>query len=160
MRIIVVSDTHRDLHTFLDVAARHEADADMFLHLGDGYSELMDLENLYPDKVWKGVLGNCDFSRYPGSREEDIALCGNAHIFYTHGHLYGVKYGLESLFQAGREKGADVILYGHTHIAHVEYREGIYLMNPGSLGQPRRGNPSYGIVDITPQGIVCHTVQM
>ena len=44
----------------------------------------------------------------------------------------------------------DVLVLGHTHVQHAErYAEGI-VVNPGSVGQPRDGDPdaAYAIVDL------------
>ena len=78
-----------------------------------------------------------------------------ARIFYTHGHLYSVKTELGGLLQAARELDANVVLFGHTHQPLCTYREGVHLLNPGSLGYPGEQGRTYGIVDITPQGIAC-----
>jgi putative phosphoesterase len=46
--------------------------------------------------------------------------------------------------------GEDVLVMGHTHVQHHEiYDDGIVL-NPGSVGQPRDGDPeaAYAIVDL------------
>ena len=69
--------------------------------------------------------------------------------------MYNVKYGLADLVRAGQEMQANVVLFGHTHIPMVDYREGMHLMNPGSLGMPRGSNGTYGVLDVTEQGIVC-----
>ena len=71
----------------------------------------------------------------------------------THGHKYGVKYSLEPLLQAAEQQGCKIAVYGHTHLAHEAYRNGIYLLNPGCLCGSR-AKPSYGIIDLTPQGIL------
>lgn len=49
-----------------------------------------------------------------------------------------------------RERQADLLLFGHTHQPLTDYEDGLYLMNPGSLGY----GGTYGYVDITPAGIV------
>ncbi|MDG5758350.1 metallophosphoesterase family protein [Natronococcus sp. A-GB1] len=44
----------------------------------------------------------------------------------------------------------DVLVLGHTHVQHVErYGEG-FVINPGSVGQPRDGDPraAYAVVDL------------
>ncbi|WP_137284073.1 metallophosphoesterase family protein [Halorussus salinisoli] len=44
----------------------------------------------------------------------------------------------------------DVLVMGHTHVQHAEaYAEGI-VMNPGSVGQPRDGDPraAYSVLDL------------
>ena len=45
------------------------------------------------------------------------------------------------------EKDADLIVWGHTHLPWIRKIGGITVLNPGSLGQPRDGNPdaSYAV---------------
>ncbi len=45
--------------------------------------------------------------------------------------------------------GADVIILGHTHIPYTVLHEGRIITNPGSVGQPRDGDPkaSYMILE-------------
>ena len=152
MRIIVMSDTHRDFWSVRELVEKHRA-ADIFIDLGDGARELSETVSLYPETKFLSVRGNCDFGV-----ETTLAgcfSCGQAKIFYTHGHMYNVKFGLEDLMRAGKEVAANVILFGHTHIPLCEYRDGVHLLNPGSLGMPRGAKPTYGVVDVTERGIVC-----
>ena len=79
---------------------------------------------------------------------------------FSHGHLLQVKYGLQTLKRYAREQNADVMLFGHTHVAYTEYEDSLYIMNPGSISQPRRGRPSYGIIDILEHGIVTNVAQL
>ena len=51
--------------------------------------------------------------------------------------------------QAAREAHADICLFGHTHQQMTDYRDGLYLMNPGAVAEG-----CYGMVDITPGGIM------
>lgn len=46
--------------------------------------------------------------------------------------------------------GADVLILGHTHVPYVHRLSRRVVVNPGSVGQPRDGNPkaSYMIIDI------------
>ena len=64
---------------------------------------------------------------------------------------------VELIHAAAKEAGADVLLFGHTHRPHEEYlsEEGLYLCNPGSIGRPSSGDPSFSILDILPNGSVC-----
>jgi len=47
--------------------------------------------------------------------------------------------------------GADLLILGHTHYPFIHRLNGRALINPGSVGQPRDGDPraSYTLVDIT-----------
>jgi putative phosphoesterase len=46
--------------------------------------------------------------------------------------------------------GADVIILGHTHVPYVVRTGGGLIVNPGSVGQPRDGDPraSYAMLDL------------
>ena len=75
-----------------------------------------------------------------------VIIAGGVRIFATHGHLFNVKYD-PSLSELVREaKDADVVLFGHTHSAHREKRDGMEILNPGSIGRGAR--PSYGVIMI------------
>jgi putative phosphoesterase len=80
----------------------------------------------------------------------DIFRAENKTVFCTHGHCLGVKYGFLNLFERAKETNADIALFGHTHEPLVEYEDGLWLFNPGSIHEH-----SYGFADITPAGIVC-----
>lgn len=158
MRIIVISDTHRDFFSLQRIVEKHLIDADCFLVLGDGEAEYEDIVNLYAHKEFHYVQGNCDFaSMAPCS---GIYTAGSHRIFYTHGHLYHVKSGPDDLIRAARNHACDIVLYGHTHTAVSFYEDGIYIMNPGSPAHPRNSKAGYGILDITPAGVVTNLVSM
>ena len=141
------------------VAERHQ-DADLMIHLGDGYEDFCRLEGLFPKLERRCVKGNCDFCLSKKIKLAEILDYGPARIFYTHGHIYEVKAGLDQLYQTGVDGGANIILYGHTHMPFVDYQKGVYVMNPGSLGQPRDGIPTYGIIDMDDGWINCHIAKL
>lgn len=158
MRIVVLSDTHRDFFTALEIVKRHLHDADVFLHLGDGLKEWDDLRALYPDKRMLAVRGNCDFASDEPSTA--VLACEDGHkVFYTHGHLYHVKSAPDELIRAARENGCDIALHGHTHTARQLYEDGLFLLCPGSPSCPKDSSPGYGIVDITPAGVAVNKVE-
>ncbi|WP_101298032.1 metallophosphoesterase family protein [Halegenticoccus soli] len=81
----------------------------------------------------------------------DERVVADGRVRLVHGHpddpdryTYPQEFGPELL---GEE---DVLVMGHTHVqAHRAYDEGI-VMNPGSVGQPRDGDPraAYAILDL------------
>ena len=147
MRILVVSDSHGHFHRFNQVIEKHP-DAEYIFFLGDGKKELDDICDLYPEKSIFAVKGNCDFlSPLPSVRMADTEL---GKILYTHGDIYFVKHGTERLIEAGKEKNARLVLYGHTHQKDARYIDGMYVFNPGSLG----AEGSYGVCDILESGII------
>ncbi len=158
MRAVVFSDSHGNYDVLEQIMERHKDNADIFIHLGDGERELELIQYVYNDKKIYFVSGNCDW----GTDKPDydlIDFCGKK-IFFTHGARFGVKGDLNILKLYARKMNADIALYGHTHIAYTEYDDGLYVMNPGSCGKPRSGNPSYGVIDITDAGVVTYTVEI
>lgn len=148
MKILVVSDTHGDFNS-LSRAVKAQPDAEVIVHCGDGDEQVQLLKETIKDKMIVGVRGNCDWNSFLPSKET-LKICGKK-IFITHGHLYNAKMGLYKVVCAAREEGADILLYGHTHIAMNTYEDGLYVMNPGSCSGYMA---SYGIIEITENGDV------
>ena len=113
---------------------------------------------LYPTALldWFRTYGHllkpgCIFTDVSGVKtglvEPVQALCafGGVLFFYTHGHHYGVKSGVYQIMEAGEERLADVVLYGHTHRQQIdEGGEGCpTAFNPGSLGF----GGQYGVIE-------------
>ena len=56
-------------------------------------------------------------------------------FYLTHGHQHHVKQTLSQLLRDARAEGAQVALYGHTHIPYLHREEdGLLVMNPGAAG--------------------------
>ncbi len=152
MRIVVFSDSHNNYFALRDIA-QAQPKADVFVHLGDGEREFEYLCTNFPFKELFCVRGNGDFGSL--SPTEDMLHLGKKRVFITHGHTYGVKRGLDELKGRALEMKADVVLFGHTHVAMTEYdgETGIYYLNPGSVSLPQHGPATYGVVDITDAGV-------
>lgn len=150
MRVLVLSDLHGRPSRF-EQALEEQPQAAAVLFLGDGVEQAKELAAFYPQKSFYFVCGNCDLASTEPSTK--IVTLNGISIFMTHGHKYGVKYSLEPLLQAARQQGCKIAVYGHTHLAYEAYRDGLYLFNPGCLCGDR-AKPSYGIMDLTPQGIL------
>lgn len=128
-KILVISDTHGN-GKGVEKLSSLIAENDYVIHLGDGAGDMREISALYPEKVYV-CGGNCDFfAPYPS---EGILDVESVRIFYCHGHRYGVKSGLDTLTAMAKQKGADVALYGHTHQGMIEERDGVILINPGTL---------------------------
>lgn len=61
---------------------------------------------------------------------------------------------LEHLIREARERNADIIIFGHTHVPYLEIGRDMAVMNPGSLTYPRQEGrlPSYIILEIDENG--------
>lgn len=152
MRILIISDSHGKGH-IVDKIIKDQSSAKHIFFLGDVVRDIEDLTYEYTDRTFHIVSGNCDYnSFYPVS---DIAKIGDTGIFYTHGHPFSVKSSTERLAQAARERSCKIALYGHTHVSHISYENGVYIVNPGSVSRPRDGTaPSYAVIDIEENGIM------
>lgn len=155
VRIGVVSDIHGDYQTLAALVRRLQP-LDLLIHAGDGATEIERLSRYFPALLIRAVIGNCDFPAFLGSpypKEIFFSLAGWK-IFLTHGHLYGVKANLGRIRAHGRRLGADLIIFGHTHLPLYEKEGDVTLFNPGSLSSVRcYKQPSYGLLEVTPESI-------
>lgn len=154
MRILVMSDTHGDRWA-LQQALQAQPKAAAVFHLGDGEAEARAAQAACPQLPFYLVRGNCDWSSSLPARL--TVELGGKRFFLTHGYAENVKYGLEEALRAAREQEAQVLLFGHTHQPLSEYRDGLYVLNPGSL---HGSSGSYGYVDVTSAGIVTNCVSL
>lgn len=150
MKILVLSDSHGNIIGVRE-AIRRNPDADMIIFLGDGISDIEAVAESDALHAFCAVRGNCDFSAYLRGKAVTRAemLDVGRKIFITHGDAYGVKSGYENILRAGVSRGADIVLFGHTHLP-LEYYDsdtGVYLFNPGSISR-EYGGGSFGIINL------------
>lgn len=145
--ILILSDIHGGVHRAIEAVKMHRK-CKTVLFLGDGARHIDALRAANPDAAFVAVRGNCD-TFLDGVEETELTLEICSHrIFMCHGHTRFVKGGNGALLNAAKERNADIALYGHTHIAHEEFDKdsGIYLFNPGSIGEARDGRYTYGLL--------------
>jgi len=111
---------------------------DAAIFLGDGADDLASASAragfAFP---WFIIRGNVDtYSTLPGSGSLESVGTGRK-LFLTHGNVYRVGEGCRDLAAAARSNGAEAALYGHTHVPSCTTLNGIFLLNPGSIGRPR-----------------------
>ena len=133
-KIIIFSDTHGHSEDACYVIDREDR-VDMIIHAGDVAKDAEDIECIYESIPIYYVCGNCDsFSRAPSVRE-----CNRfgKKFFITHGHGYHVKSETEidypTIAHEGKERDADIVVFGHTHIPYIGYYGKSTIINPGSL---------------------------
>lgn len=148
MRIVVMSDSHGDAAAVRQVL-RENPGADGFIHLGDGYRDWV-FEHPAEHQFLMGVCGNCDWT-CDAPRQICMEFDG-VRVLAVHGHHQNVKNGLSLLRQTAREQQAALTLYGHTHRPDTDYTGGLWLVNPGSLGDAH--DPSYCVVELKAGKIV------
>ena len=150
MKIIVIADTHRNFDKYNEVVENNPAD--YYIHLGDGVNEFADVAKAHPNKAFVFVKGEDDFCT---ASSKQLLKLGKCRIFCAHGHEQNVTDGLDEIIAEAKAAECNILLYGHTHVYKTERIDGIYVMNPGSLGTPRGKNaPSYGVLELNEDGQV------
>ena len=153
MKLLIASDIHgaagycRDL-----LAAWNREGADRLLLLGDllyhgprndlppdyAPKEVIALLNARKNQIFC-VRGNCDTEvdqmvlEFPLLADYAVLTAGSRLLYATHGHVYNTAH-LPPL-QPG-----DILLHGHTHIPRRTLRDGVYVLNPGSVSIPKAGS--------------------
>ena len=147
MKILIVSDSHGEGGRLARLLRLH-SDAEAVFFLGDGLSDAEFVSGENSSVAWFAVRGNCDpipiFRGCPVDKVGAVTLSGKR-IVYTHGDLYGAKYGEGGLVALMQKENADILLYGHTHTPNLKYFDGHYLFNPGALSGFA---PSYGLLTL------------
>ncbi len=133
-RILIISDTHGHLEAIRELAERFET-PDLVIHCGDLECAPEQIEQIMECPV-VAVSGNCD---YWGSlpTEAEIQI-GKYKIWITHGNRYFVNSTTGIITEMAGQKGADIVMYGHTHRPLLKQKKGITILNPGSLVFPRQ----------------------
>ncbi len=147
--LLILSDSHGRTDA-VEAAIRRTRPAGI-LFAGDGLRDLAHMDIDCP--LW-AVRGNCDWITTPlviGGNlceppEEDLLVWEGVRILLCHGHRYGVKSGLTVAAAHAAARGADALVFGHTHIpldaavpagscpGDVPLARSLHLFNPGSIG--------------------------
>ncbi len=149
IRVAVLSDTHGDFRN-VDKARVKLGRVDWLFHAGDYLADAGQVAaSLGVDRAnIRAVVGNCD---YPTLEPLQITLTvGGVQILITHGHHHAVKDDLQRIMSLGRAAGAQIVIFGHTHIPLAFEEHGVLLLNPGSLSMPRLKDnlPSCALLEI------------
>lgn len=161
-KLFIASDMHGDIECtkrMLDAFEKEGCEkiillGDVLYHgprndLPDNYAPkaVIELLNSIRDKII-AVRGNCDTEvdqmvlSFPVLADYAIIIADGLTIYATHGHNYNMDK-LPPLCKG------DILLHGHTHVlCCVEFGDGNYYINPGSVTLPKEGNPrTYAILE-------------
>lgn len=148
-RLALVSDTHG---INIDKVSEEikVRDLDGLVFLGDVYKDGQDLKSKTGLDLIQ-VLGNNDFY-VDGKAPWDYSFNLDGYrIFASHGHKYGVSRGLGKIQEKAEEEGADIVLFGHTHVYTDTRINEVAYINPGSPSLAR-GLPyerTFAILDLS-----------
>lgn len=150
MKVLICSDTHKKHDNYLKVL-EEEGPFEFLIHCGDtdGGEYLISEAAGCPCEI---IMGNNDFfSDLPRERIFDM---GGKKVWVTHGHNYYVSLDTAIIKEEAAAKGAQVVMFGHTHRPIIEDGS-VLCVNPGSLSYPRQANrkPSYIVLDIDDMGL-------
>ena len=173
-RILVLSDSHGQRELFRLIVEKAGPSCDALVFCGDGAGDFVScMDDAANDEAFAELVppvaafveGNGDADRFPvrfnpaGKKSSDVfyeliipkrqILLAAGHVIYAvHGHEQGAYYGTDALERECEAAGADIALYGHTHIA-AEIRRSVYIVNPGSISYPRSLTPpSFAVLEL------------
>ena len=164
MNFLILSDSHRQKRN-IDLAIKKAGKVDAIFFLGDGVSDI-GFESSYNGTPVFCVRGNCDvFSLFSVSEPpEELFLTFDEYtVMLMHGHLFGTKSSPYAAATYAAKKGADILLFGHTHEPFEKYlpegtevdgailKKPLYLFNPGSIGM---GSCSFGTLSLSEKGVL------
>jgi putative phosphoesterase len=140
MKIGVLSDTHaRRFEEIPETIVNGLADVDLIVHAGDFVAQPV-LDGLRGIAEVKAVQGNMDTGALKDSLPEVMNFTAeNKKLCVTHG--WGAPQGIVERVMR-KCKGADVIIFGHSHEPYNRYHGDVLLFNPGKAVN------SYGILVI------------
>ena len=150
--LVVLSDTHRTEGTGLvGAAADAVSDADLVLHAGDFTTEAV-LDAFHDAAAdLRAVPGNRDGPAVTERLPEATTLSyAGVRIAATHRK----RGGATGLAMFGRERGADLVVSGHTHRPVVDQEGSVTLLNPGSHAEPRWHRPSHAELERQDDAVV------
>ena len=176
VKILLVSDSHGSRIILREIFQKFGKSVDLLCFCGDGIPDLVDcIEQGFWDKelgecipeAMFFVQGNGDNSTAMILTDDRCSLfvpvqvsfnAAGKEVFLTHGHKF-VYYGTKDLYKNAVSIGADIVFYGHTHIANAQIKhhtqsngekKPISLLNPGSCSIPRGGMPhTFAIVTLS-----------
>lgn len=148
--IVVVSDTHRTDRPGLRGSLRDAVrSADLVIHAGDFTTGSVVDGFQTVSREFLAVHGNADTAavkaRLPEARSLEVA---GVRIAVTHTQ----RGGETGLSYFGAERGAALVISGHTHRSHVRDTGECILLNPGSHADPRGGEATYAVLEAAGQG--------
>ncbi len=161
MKYIIANDIHGSYYyakKIVDAYTLHQAD--ILLLLGDilyhgprndlpkeyNPKKVIPLLNEIKDKII-AIRGNCDSEvdqmvlEFSCLADYTIIVDGARKLFLTHGHIYHPEH-LPHL------QKNDIFLFGHIHVPVMEVKNGIHILNAGSISIPKENSQhSYAVLE-------------
>ncbi len=146
----ILSDSHDNLVMVRRaVALFNDMGCDLVIHAGDFVAPFAAAELRNLRSPVKGVFGNCDGEK-PGLARtfEGLGELREAPLTFTHAGLRFLVSHLDSPLAGYLATiPCDVAVFGHTHMALSEPRDGILVINPGEAGGWLHGQGTVALLD-------------
>ena len=164
MKFLVISDVHGRYERISELLRMHR-DIDALMFLGDGLGDLERAGAYEAGITVFAVKGNCDWNSFLRSErvEDELVLNFDGYRFLLmHGHTRSVKSTMTNAIYAARERGADILLFGHTHESVEKYLptesdysldKPLWVFNPGSLASSD-GFGHFGLIEIRGKNVL------
>ncbi len=138
-RIAVISDSHNQIRPEVEALLRS---ADAVIHAGD-----IACDETYD--ALKRINGRTTFVRGNMDRDLKVRQLPSTQALSLGGFEFYVLHDLGQLDldPSGR---FNFVVYGHSHRANEEQKDGVTFLNPGSIGPQRFNNlPSFASIELS-----------
>ncbi len=149
MLIGVFSDTHDNIDRINQaIEVFNERRVSLVVHAGDitsPFALIPIFDKLKAEFV--GIFGNNDGDRVLLHKRSEGRIHPQPHIFEVQGKkivLIHEHHLVEALAASGHY---DIVIYGHTHKARVEKKNGVLILNPGEAGHWLYGKATVALLD-------------
>lgn len=158
LRLVIVADTHSEPHpNSAHLIASHKPDA--ILHAGD-IGDLQVLAMLRHVAPVFAVRGNIDGHgpelpdhleiELQGGQDSNHTTLALPKILLLHIGVSGPKLRADAA-RAAAQKGAQMVVCGHSHVPFIGIDKGVTIFNPGSIGPRRFHLPIvFGVLEFVP----------
>jgi len=146
----ILADSHDNLTLVRRaVALFNDAGCDLVIHAGDFVAPFAAAELRNLACPVRAVYGNCDGERAGlAAAFKGLGEIREAPFAFSHAGLRFLVSHLDApLARYVAAAACDVIVYGHTHKAATERRDGILLINPGEAGGWLGGRSTAALFD-------------
>ncbi len=151
MKILVFADFHGSVASMQDaVQISKREQPDKTVVCGDLFGWNSPSQIVAVAQELQGVLyfvrGNNDWATDTallpcGFEDNAVMYCFGRKLFFTHGDRYN-GMAIPPVLSEG-----DALIYGHSHMGRLRVKDGLFLLNVGSLARPRDGVPCYLVLD-------------
>lgn len=154
MKLLIASDIHGSSYYCEKLLEAYEKEqAQRIILLGDilyhgprndlpaeyAPKKVIQMLNAHKEEIY-AVRGNCEAEvdqmvlEFPVLADYMLLFWKDRAVYATHGHIYNEE-------KRPPMKAGDILLHGHTHVLRAEEKDGIIILNPGSVSIPKEGNP-------------------